>query len=77
MTVEIITPERTLFEGPATSVTLPGADGSLGVLDRHAPMITTLQKGTVKIKTDKSEENFEVNGGTVEVFNNRVMILVE
>ncbi|MDP4587773.1 MAG: ATP synthase F1 subunit epsilon [Flavobacteriales bacterium] len=77
MTVEIITPERTLFEGPATSVTLPGADGSLGVLDRHAPMITTLQKGIVKIKTDKSEENFEVNGGTVEVFNNRVMILAE
>ena len=77
MTVEIITPERTLFEGPAISVTLPGADGSLGVLDRHAPMITTLQKGIVKIKTDKSEENFEVNGGTVEVFNNRVMILAE
>lgn len=77
MTVEIITPERTLFEGPATSVTLPAADGSLGILDRHAPMITTLQKGTVKIKTDKNEENFEVNGGTVEVFNNRVMILAE
>ncbi|MGB0423350.1 MAG: ATP synthase F1 subunit epsilon [Flavobacteriales bacterium] len=77
MTVEIITPESTLYEGEATSVQLPGSDGSLGILDKHAPLITTLKKGTLKLKTSNGEQSFEVNGGTVEVNNNRVMILAE
>lgn len=77
MTVEIITPEETLYEGEATSVQLPGSDGSLGILDRHAPLITTLKKGTLKLKNASGEHSFEVNGGTVEVNKNRVMILAE
>ena len=77
MNIEIISPDKTLFEGEASSVQLPGSDGSLGILDRHAPLITTLKKGTLRLKTSNGEETFEVNGGTVEVNNNRIMILAE
>jgi F-type H+-transporting ATPase subunit epsilon len=78
MKVEIITPETTLFEGEGSFVYLPGSDGSLGVLNRHAPLISSLKKGTVRVKDNAGKEHkFEVKGGTVEVFNNKVTILAE
>ena len=78
MKVEILSPEKQLFDGEATLVSLPGSDGSLGILDNHAPLITTLKEGVVKLKMgDGKEEKFEVKGGTVEVLNNRVIILAE
>ncbi|MFM1932189.1 MAG: synthase subunit epsilon [Bacteroidota bacterium] len=78
MKVEILSPEKSLFTGEASYVYLPGADGSLGVLNNHAPMITTLKKGVVRLRTsDNKEQTFEVNGGTVEVLNNRIIILAE
>jgi F-type H+-transporting ATPase subunit epsilon len=77
MNVEIITPDKQLFQGEASSVTVPGSDGLLGLLDHHAPLISSLKKGTVKLTTAGVEKNFEVNGGVVEVLNNKVMILAE
>ncbi len=78
MKVEIITPESTLFEGDGTYVFLPGSDGSLGVLNNHAPLISSLKKGVVRVKDNSGKEHrFEVKGGTVEVFNNKVTILAE
>lgn len=78
MNVEIITPETTLFQGEAQFVYLPGSDGSIGVLNNHAPLISSLKKGTVRLKLNNGkEEKFDVNGGTVEVFNNKVIILAE
>ena len=78
MTVEIITPEATLFEGTAQYIYLPGSDGGLGVLNNHAPLISSLKKGVVKVKDGAGKEHkFEVNGGTVEVFQNKVIILAE
>ncbi|MBI1266055.1 MAG: ATP synthase F1 subunit epsilon [Cryomorphaceae bacterium] len=78
MKVEILSPEKSLFVGEADYVYLPGADGSLGILNNHAPMITTLKAGVVKIRVEKgSEQEFQVNGGTVEVLNNKVTILAE
>jgi F-type H+-transporting ATPase subunit epsilon len=78
MKVEIITPETTLFEGEGSFVYLPGSDGSLGVLNRHAPLISSLKKGTVRVKDNAGKEHkFDVKGGTVEVFNNKVTILAE
>ncbi len=78
MKVEILSPEKHLYDGEATFVSLPGSDGSLGILDNHAPLITTLKKGVVKLKmADGKEEIYEVNGGTVEVLNNRIIILSE
>jgi F-type H+-transporting ATPase subunit epsilon len=78
MKVEIITPEATLFEGDGSFVFLPGSDGSLGVLNNHAPLISSLKKGTVRVKDNAGKEHrFDVTGGTVEVFNNKVTILAE
>lgn len=76
MRLEIISPEKKLFEGEANSVTVPAVDGSLGILDNHAPLISALKKGTVEIK-GSSNSNFEINGGVVEVLKNKVVILAE
>ncbi len=77
MNVEIITPDKTLFKGEATSVTVPGVDGSMGFLDNHAPLITVLKPGKVEVRTASGEETFEVKGGVVEVMSNTVMVLAE
>lgn len=77
MRVEIITPDKELFKGDARSVTVPGVDGSLGFLDHHAPLITVLKAGDVKVKTDGGTETFPVKGGVVEVSNNTVIVLAE
>ena len=49
MKLEIVTPDKKLFEGEAKSLIVPGSEGSLGILDNHAPMIASLKKGTIKI----------------------------
>ena len=77
MQVEIITPDKSLFKGEATSVTVPGVDGSLGFLNNHAPLITVLKAGDVKVKTSTGTEVFPVQGGVVEVRNNTVIVLAE
>ena len=77
MTVNILTPDKQLYEGEATYIGLPGSDGSLGILSHHAPLVTTLRKGEITLKTDGEEMTFEVNGGTVEVLNNHVTILAQ
>ena len=78
MTTEIITPDKELFAGETKAVTVPGIDGRLGILNRHAPLISALKKGQVKITTSEGEVlYFEVNGGVVEVNNNKVIILAE
>lgn len=78
MKVEIITPEKSLYSGEATFVYLPGSDGSLGILNRHAPLISSLKKGTLRVKdTAGKEHRFEIKGGTAEVSNNTVTILAE
>ena len=75
MTVHILTPDATLFSGEASYVGLPGSDGSMGIMDRHAALITTLQSGEVLVRTENGEEHFAVKGGTVEVLNNVVTVL--
>ncbi len=78
MIVEILTPEKSIFKGEAISVSLPGMDGSLGLLDHHAPLITSLKKGILSLTISQGNtRDFEVNGGTVEVMNNKVIILAE
>ena len=77
MTVEILTPDVVLYEGDATYVGLPGSDGSLGILNKHAPLVTTLREGEVVVKNVKDEQTFAVKGGTVEVLNNHVTILAQ
>ena len=77
MRVEIITPDKELFKGEATSVTVPGVDGSLGFLNNHAPLITVLKAGEVKLRTANGAETFPVKGGVVEVNKNTVIVLAE
>ncbi len=78
MFLEIITAENKMYSGDVEAVKLPGSDGSFGILDNHAPMIASLKKGTVKVTdTKKNVENFEINGGVVEVLNNKVVVLAE
>ena len=77
MRVEIITPDKELFKGEATSVTVPGVDGSMGFLKDHAPLITVLKAGEVKVRTAEGEKSFVVKGGVVEVMNDTVLVLAE
>jgi F-type H+-transporting ATPase subunit epsilon len=79
MQVEIITPDKKLFNGDAILVQLPGIDGSFEILNNHAPLISALQVGKIKLKKSKEskEEFFDINGGVIEVLNNKVLVLAE
>lgn len=78
MYLEIITPDKKVYSGDVEAIKLPGAEGSFGILNNHAPIIATLKKGTVKVTdTKKQVENFEINGGVVEVLNNKIIVLAE
>ena len=77
MTVEILTPDVVLYEGDATYLGLPGSDGSLGIMNNHAALVTTLREGEVVVKNDNNEQVFAVKGGTVEVLNNHVTVLAQ
>ncbi|MDQ3049270.1 MAG: ATP synthase F1 subunit epsilon [Bacteroidota bacterium] len=77
MFLEIITPDKKVFAGEVTSVQVPGASGQFQILKNHAPIISTLTNGKVKIKTATGTQIFEVNGGVVEVLKNRIVVLAE
>lgn len=78
MHLEIITPDKKVYSGEVDSVKLPGAEGSFGILNNHAPIIASLKKGTIRVTDSKKHvENFEINGGVVEVQNNKVIVLAE
>ncbi len=78
MNVEIITPDKKLFSGEAKSITLPGSDGSFGILEKHAPLVSSLSKGKVTITdANNKKQVFEINGGVAEVQNNNVTVLAE
>lgn len=78
MKLEIITPDAELFSGEAISIVVPGVDGELGVLENHAALVTTLKKGKVKVTgKDNNDVFFDVNGGVLEVANNKATILAE
>ena len=78
MNIEIITPDKTLFEGTATLVQLPGIDGSFEILNNHAPLISALKKGKVKYIDSAEKTNFiEIKGGVIEVLKNKILVLAE
>ena len=76
--VQIITPERTLFSAEAAMVTIPGTEGEFGVLPGHAPFISTLRPGTITIDTaDGKQQTIEVSGGFAEVTPEHCTVLAE
>ncbi|MBW4890941.1 ATP synthase F1 subunit epsilon [Mucilaginibacter sp. HMF5004] len=77
MNLEILTPDKKIFEGEVRSVTVPGTMGSFEILNNHAPIISTLDDGKLIVRTAGKEEVFLVKGGVVEVLNNQVMVLAE
>ena len=78
MTLEILTPEKKIFSGEVYGVQLPGITGLFEVLDRHAPIVSALKNGKLKILLDKTNTNtYSIQSGFVEVLNNKATVLVE
>ncbi len=78
MKLEILTPEQKIFSGDVYGVQLPGISGLFEVLDKHAPLVSALKSGTLKILKDKNSTSFyTIKSGFVEVLNNKATVLVE
>jgi F-type H+-transporting ATPase subunit epsilon len=77
MQLDIITPDRKVFSGDVVSVTVQGTEGQFQVLTGHAAIISTLDKGPIKVKTATGETEYQAEGGVVEVVNNKIIVLVE
>lgn len=78
MTLEILTPEKKIFSGDVYGVQLPGITGSFEVLDKHAPMVSALKAGSLKILSDKTTSLvYTIQSGFVEVLNNKTTVLIE
>ena len=78
MYLEIITPEKKVFEGEIKLVHLPGSKGAFEMLNNHAPIISTLEKGKIKVEDATGKEHFfDVDGGVVENKANKIIVLVE
>lgn len=77
MTLNILTPDKLVYEGTVTAVTVPGVSGSFQILKDHAPIISTLADGDIIIKVNNQEETIGIKGGVVEVLDNKIVILAE
>jgi len=78
MYLELISPGKKLFEGEVKMVQLPGSKGSFTLLNNHAPIISTLDKGIIKVLDVSGKEfHFSVDGGVIENVANKVVVLVE
>jgi F-type H+-transporting ATPase subunit epsilon len=77
MHLEILTPEKKLFEGEVTSATFPGEDGSFQILNNHAPLVSLLKDGVVEYKSNGPTEKLHITGGVVEVLKNKVILLAD
>jgi F-type H+-transporting ATPase subunit epsilon len=78
MKIEIITPDKKVFEGDIQSIRVPGKKGSFQVLKDHAPIISTLENGPVIIVDQAgTETRYEINGGVIEVKQNKIILLAE
>lgn len=78
MILEIITPDKVVYSGQVKLVRLPGSQGSFEILNHHAPIISTLDKGQIKVVEENGQELFfEVEGGIVENNENKISVLAE
>ena len=75
--VEVVTAERELYNGEANLVSAPGSEGRLGILPRHAALLTTLAPGELRIELNGASEPLFVSGGFLEVSNNAVTVLAD
>jgi F-type H+-transporting ATPase subunit epsilon len=77
MHLEILTPEKKVFEGDVTIATFPGSDGSFQVMDHHAPLISLLKEGVVEYKGKEGVHSVTITGGVVEVLKNKTILLAD
>ena len=90
MFLEIVSPEKTLFNGDVSSVQLPGSEGSFQILNNHAPIVSTLKKGEIKLRgsfdndsaenlnvQNNKEASLEIQSGVIEMKKNKLIILVD
>ena len=77
MYLEIVTPDVKAFEGEITGVKVPGVDGSFEILNNHASIISTLEKGEVRVQGKGIEKTFTIDSGIVEMLDNKIVILAE
>ncbi|AEI48042.1 ATP synthase F1 subunit epsilon [Runella slithyformis] len=76
MNLEIITPDKKIFSGEVSAVTFPGTEGQFQVLNNHSALVSTLGQGAIIVE-GAHKETFTVDGGVVEVLNNKVLVLAE
>ncbi len=78
MLLEIISPDRKLFSGEVISLRVPGSKGSFEILKNHAPIISSLEKGTISIRSEDGQNTtFEIDGGVIEAKKNKIIVLAE
>lgn len=78
MYLEIVTPDKSVFSGEINSVQLPGAGGSFQILSNHAPIVSILEKGSIKVVNSENEEiYYQIDGGVLEMTDNKIIILAE
>ncbi|MBL7965730.1 MAG: ATP synthase F1 subunit epsilon [Prolixibacteraceae bacterium] len=78
MQLEIITPDKTVYSGKVKLIQLPGSKGTFEMLKNHAPIISTLEKGKIKVEEESGEVLFfDVDGGVVENKDNKIIVLAE
>ena len=77
MKLEIVTPEQLVFSGEVSLVTVPGTDGSFTILENHAPIISSLEKGVITYRVNGVDNHIASSGGFVEVSNNNVSVAIE
>jgi F-type H+-transporting ATPase subunit epsilon len=78
MQLEIITPDKSIYSGKVKLVQVPGSKGSFEILANHAPVISVLEKGRIKVEAESGEVLFfEVDGGVVENKDNKIIVLAE
>jgi F-type H+-transporting ATPase subunit epsilon len=75
--LEIVTPERLAYSDEVDAVTLPGAEGEIGVLPHHAPLVSTLGVGELRIRKGSDEESFAIAGGFLQVLPDKVVVMAE
>ena len=75
--LEIVTPEKLAYQGEVDSVQLPGSEGELGVLPHHAPLVSTLGAGELRLRTGGEDEYFAIIGGFLQVLPDKVVVMAE
>ncbi|MEN7546675.1 ATP synthase F1 subunit epsilon [Rapidithrix thailandica] len=77
MYLEVVTPDKKAFEGEVKAVKVPGSNGSFEVLNNHAPVISTLTEGQIRITTKSDVQYLNIDSGILEMLDNKIVILAE